>query len=166
MRVSGVYVADKGNGDSGFTEPEVDAVADVAPVSAYEKWVEGNYTDWTTAWNKEVTGKDAIAANGLANGVNYVLGLSATETAEGATFSISGFVPGETFHDIMLVSNARIAANSGLVVKMAESLEGSVAWVQELPVVVSSVEGTDGKFVTTFRVSNRGKFLKLALETP
>lgn len=162
VRVSGVYISDTGEGDSGFTEPEIDAVADVAPVSAYEKWVEANYTDWTTAWKAEVTGPAAVAANGRSNGANYLLGLAADETSEALEFRISEFIRGEMTHTLVVLSNKPMTDSCGLVVKGCDTLGD---WNRsELPALESS-DLVDGVYRNVFRVSaDCGRFFKLSLE--
>ena len=165
VRISGVYSDDLGEGDSGYTAPEVDAVADVAPVSGYEKWVEENYTDWTTAWNAAVSGPEVVAANGKPNAVNYFLGLSASEAASAFEFKITAFEPGKTKHRIQVVTNRRLESGCGVVVKRADSLS-SHNWVAEVPLVEECAPLEDGKgWVTTLAVSaDGGSFFKLALE--
>ncbi|MGN0853533.1 MAG: hypothetical protein ACI4Q3_09180 [Kiritimatiellia bacterium] len=165
VRISGVYADDLGDGDSGYTEPEVDAVADVAPVSGYEKWVEANYTDWTTLWRSEVAGPEALAANGQPNAVNYFLGLSASESASAFEFRIRAFEPGETMHRIRVVTNRRLESGCGVVVKRADSLTAGT-WTDEVPQVEDSAPLADGTgWETTFVVSaDGGAFFKLALE--
>lgn len=162
VRISGVYVDDNGEGDSGFTEPEVDAVADVAPVSAYEKWVESNYTDWTTAWKSEVTGAEAVAANGKKNGVNFALGLSATATADGLDFKIVEFVPGETTHRLVLKTAKQMTDTGGLVVRGGDT-PGSLT-NREIPILESTTR-VDGAYRNVLKVSaSCGKFFRLALD--
>lgn len=161
VRVSGVYVETE-EGDHGYTEPEIDAVADVAPVSDYEKWVERNYTDWKTAWKPEVSGVEAVAANGRANGVNYVLGLDATEVVDGVDFRIAEFTPGETTHELVLMANKPMSDAGGIVVKGGEELG---TWTKrEMPLLEESVL-VDGLYRNVFKVSaDCGRFLKLSLE--
>lgn len=154
------------NGDFGYSEPEVDAVADVAPVSDYERWVEANYPDWNTAWQSSVTGPEAIAANGKANAVNYILGFEATEDAADLDFRITSFVPGATTHTLTLSSRRSLAAGCGLVVKRAERVDAPKrAWTTEMPAFTSSEQNADGTWTTTLTVSaSGGSFFKLALD--
>lgn len=164
VRISGVYVEDNGEGDSGYTAPEVDAVADVAPVSAYERWVETHYTDWATAWDTTVTGPNARARNGRPNAVNYVLGIGPSAVADGMDFRIESFTPGTNTHVLTLRSNVPLTASSGVVVKKTKRL--TAKWTTELPIVESSVEGEDGTWTTTFSVSagDGAKFFSLGLD--
>lgn len=37
------------------TEPDIDAISDVAPLTPYAKWLERFQTDWTTAWQLDQT---------------------------------------------------------------------------------------------------------------
>ena len=165
VRISSVFVDDTGEGDRGYTEPEVDAVADVAPVSGYEKWVEANYTDWTTVWQKAVSGPEALAPNGKPNAVNYILGLGATESADACDFRIAAFTPGEDLHRITVASRAPLAENCGIVVKRADSPSAKARmWTTELPLWESAVR-QDGLWLTTFGVATEGgAFFKLSLD--
>lgn len=164
VRISGVYVEDNGDGDSGYSDPEVDAVADVAPVSAYERWVETHYTDWATAWDAAVTGPEAVAVNGRPNAVNYVLGLDPSAAADGMDFRVASFTPGTNTHVLTLKSNVPLTASSGVVVKKTKRL--TAKWTTELPIVESSVRGDDGTWTTTFSVSAGGdeRFFKFGLD--
>ena len=163
VRISSVYQDDTGEGDSGYTAPDIDAVADVAPVSDYELWAERNYTDWMTAWRPEVSGPDAIAANGKANGVNFILGLDANETGSDIDFRIASFTPGEAFHTFTVDTKKKLSAGCGIVVKKSERLSGN-GWKKELPIFESSVKTAEG-WTSTFKVSSSGgKFLKLTFD--
>ncbi len=166
VRISSAYLDDIGEGDSGYTAPDIDAVADVAPVSGYELWAESNYTDWMTAWDPSVSGMNATAANGRKNVINYVLGLSAGETAAGLEFAIAGFAPGESGHSIQLRSKAEMTAVPyGLVVK--ESAHPTSGWTSVLPVFAGSEEQGDGTWLNTLTVpaDPAARFFKLALDT-
>lgn len=164
VRVQSVYLDDTGEGDSGWSEPEVDAVADVAPVSAYELWVERNYTDWTTAWDAAVTGPEVVVANGRSNAVNFFLGVSPGDTATELAFRVASFEPGEIVHTLTVVTNQKLADGCGLVVKRADSLSAT-SWASELPMIVSSTQQDDGSWLTQMMVPrDGGAFLKLALD--
>lgn len=162
VRISSMETDEPNQDGDNETQPEVDAVADVAPVSQYEKWVEANYTNWNTAWDPAVSGTDAIAANGKANGVNFVLGLQANETSEALNFTIAEFVKGETTHTLVMMSNKPMTDSAGLVVKGCETLG---QWTKsELPVLESS-ELVDGLYRNVFKVSaDCGQFFRLSLE--
>jgi len=158
--------------------PEVDAVADVRPCSEYETWKLANYTDWDTAWNTNLTGKAKIAANGLANVVNQVIGLGANESpviSKGGAetpepgeavdqykFELRGVVPYELYTDLIFRSKVPLAANSGLFIKQASDLNGP--WVDEIPSIQSSEADDDGCILNVLRVSNQGNFFKVAVE--
>ena len=161
VRISGVWECND-EGDEGFTSPDIDAVADVAPVSGYELWKEQTYTDWQTAWDESVTGPEAIAANGQANALNYLLGVEPNETTT-AEFRIAAFIPGTTQHTIKVVSKISLGPSCGLVVRRADSLS-AFQWTDEVPIFVGS-ELIDGEWVTSFRVAaSGGAFLKLAFQ--
>jgi len=156
--VSGEY-----EGDYGFSEPEVDAVADVRPATGYELWRERYYTDWATAWQAT---PEALAPNGLPNGLNCVYGLSPTDAVTtNVPFEVTSFVPGETQHVIKMRSPARLtAAPKGLVVKETVSL--GAGWSSVVPTLVSSESQGDGTWLNTFTVpAGEGAFFKLALDT-
>lgn len=166
IRIKSRWVEASEGDAAGYSQPEVDAVADVAPVSDYERWVEANYRDWNTAWQSSVTGPEAIAANGKANAVNYILGFEATEDAADLDFRITSFVPGTTTHTLTLSSRRSLAAGCGLVVKRAERVDAPKrAWTTEMPAFTSSEQNADGTWTTTLTVSaSGGSFFKLALD--
>lgn len=143
-----------------YTTPDIDAVADVSPVSGYQNWRLANYTSWADAANDAVSGAEAIAANGKPNAVNYLLGCTPTATTA-LDLAISAFRPGETFHELELRTAAPLAPSSGLVAKVGKTLAGP--WTPEIP----SYQGCrleDGVYVHTLRVSNSGNFVKLAFQ--
>jgi hypothetical protein len=165
VRISCAYSEEPNEeGDYGFTEPEVDAVADVAPVSAYRNWVLANFT-WAEVWQTNLTAATVIAPNGLPNGLNCVYGLKPTDTvAENVAFKVEAFVPDETEHVITMRSPAEFTtAPKGLVVKEAASL-GS-GWSAVAPTLQSSERQGDGTWLNTFTVpAGGGAFFKLALD--
>ena len=149
-------------GDFGFSQPEVDAVADVRPATGYELWRERHYTDWSTAWQAT---PDAIAANGLPNGLNCVFGLAPTDTvAVNVPFKVVSFEPGETEHVIKMLSPTRMTTTpKGLVVKEASSL--GAGWKSVKPTLQSSESQGDGTWLNKFTVlKGKGAFFKLALD--
>ena len=149
-------------GDYGFSQPEVDAVADVRPATGYEQWRERHYTDWATAWQAT---PDAIAANGLPNGLNCVYGLAPTDTVTAnVPFKVMSFEPGETEHVIKMRSPRQLAATpKGLVVKETTSL--GAGWKSVRPTLMSSESQNDGTWLNTFTVPRgQGTFFKLALD--
>ena len=165
VRISCAYSEEPNEeGDYGFTEPEVDAVADVAPVSGYKQWVLANFS-WADAWKTNLTAATVIAPNGLPNGLNCVYGLKPTDTvAVTVAFKVEAFVPGETEHVITMRSPAEFTtAPKGLVVKEAASL-GS-GWSAVAPTLQSSERQGDGTWLNTFTVpAGGGAFFKLALD--
>lgn len=163
VRISSMFQEDNGEGDSGYTSPDIDAVADVAPVSPYELWVERNYTKWTEAWKPEVSGPETIAPNGRANALNFVLGIGVDEDPSGFEFRIASFTPGDDFHRFTVLTRKSLAAGSGIVVKKSESLSEGV-WTKAIPKLESSEETAEG-WISTFKVSSAGgSFIKLALD--
>lgn len=159
-----------------YTQPEVDAVADVRPATQYEQWKIANYTDWETAWNTNLTGRAAIAANGLPNMVNQVLGLSATEspiissTTDPVTgvvvedrlgFNIVGIEPGASYVDLLFRAKGVLSSNCGIKVKTSNDLK---TWSEELPSYQTTYQDGTGCTINPLRVSTSGKFFKIVVE--
>ena len=145
--------------------PEVDAVADVAPVSGYRQWVLANFS-WDEAWQTNLTAATAIAPNGLPNGLNCVFGLKRTDAVESnVPFEIAAFEHGETAHVIKMRSPTQLTtAPKGLVVKEAAVLNGE--WTTVRPTFVSAQPDGDA-WLNTFTVPKdaAARFFKLALDT-
>ena len=152
------------DGDWLGSEPEIDAVADVAPVSGYRNWVLANFS-WEEAWQTNLTATTAIARNGLPNGLNYLYGFTPDDQVESnVPFEVVSFEPGESEHVITMRSPVQLTATpKGLVVKKTDSLgEG---WSSIVPAFVSSDLQADGTWLNVFTVQkDGGKFFKLALD--
>lgn len=149
-------------GDFGYNVPEIDAVADVAPVSDYELWAHGQYQDWATAWRDGAA--EAVAANGVTNALNFAWGLSPTEPVPASVpFEITGFSKGEDRHTITVRSPCRLSDIRRLVVKAATRLDGG--WKNIIPTLQTSEQDGDA-FLNTFAVpTDAGVFFKLAVQT-
>ncbi len=149
-------------GDFGYNVPEIDAVADVAPVSDYELWAQGQYQDWATAWRDGAA--EAVAANGVTNALNFAWGLSPTEPVPASVpFEITGFSKGEDRHTITVRSPCRLSDIRRLVVKAATRLDGG--WKNIIPTLQTSEQDGDA-FLNTFAVpTDAGVFFKLAVQT-
>lgn len=149
-------------GDFGYNVPEVDAVADVAPVSDYELWAQRQYPDWATAWRDGAA--EAVAANGVTNALNFAWGLSPTEPVPASVpFEITGFSKGEDRHTITVRSPCRLSDARRLVVKAATRLDGG--WKNIIPTLLTSEQDGDA-FLNTFAVpTDAGVFFKLAVQT-
>lgn len=149
-------------GDFGYNVPEIDAVADVAPVSDYELWAQGQYQDWATAWRDGAA--EAVAANGVTNALNFAWGLSPTEPVSASVpFEITGFSKGEDRHTITVRSPCRLSDARRLVVKAATRLDGG--WKNIIPTLQTSEQDGDA-FLNTFAVpTDAGVFFKLAVQT-
>lgn len=149
-------------GDFGYNVPEIDAVADVAPVSDYELWAQGQYQDWATAWRDGAA--EAVAANGVTNALNFAWGLSPTEPVPASVpFEITGFSKGENRHTITVRSPCRLSDIRRLVVKAATRLDGG--WKNIIPTLQTSEQDGDA-FLNTFAVpTDAGVFFKLAVQT-
>ena len=165
VRISCAYSEEPNEeGDYGFTEPEVDAVADVAPVSGYRQWVLANFS-WADAWRTNLTAATAIAQNGLPNGLNCVYGLKPTDAvSEDVPFAITAFEHGETEHVIKMRSPRRLtAAPRGLVVRKVAELGGE--WAVAAPRLVSSLQD-GGAWLNTFTVPRdaASRFFRLSLD--
>ena len=150
------------DGDFGYNVPEIDAVADVAPVSDYELWAQGQYQDWATAWRDGAA--EAVAANGVTNALNFAWGLSPTEPVPASVpFEITGFSKGENRHTITVRSPCRLSDARRLVVKAATRLDGG--WKNIIPTLQTSEQDGDA-FLNTFVVpTDAGVFFKLAVQT-
>lgn len=149
-------------GDFGYNVPEIDAVADVAPVSDYELWAQGQYQDWATAWRDGAA--EAVAANGVTNALNFAWGLSPTEPVPASVpFEITGFSKGKDRHTITVRSPCRLSDIRRLVVKAATRLDGG--WKNIIPTLQTSEQDGDA-FLNTFAVpADAGVFFKLAVQT-
>lgn len=149
-------------GDFGYNVPEIDAVADVAPVSDYELWAQGQYQDWATAWRDGAA--EAVAANGVTNALNFAWGLSPKEPVPASVpFEITGFSKGENRHTITVRSPCRLSDARRLVVKAATRLDGG--WKNIIPTLQTSEQDGDA-FLNTFAVpTDAGVFFKLAVQT-
>ncbi len=161
VRISSVEESND-EGDFGYNVPEVDAVADVAPVSDYELWAQRQYPDWATAWRDGAA--EAVAANGVTNALNFAWGLSPDETVPASVpFEITGFSRGEDKHTMTVRSPRRLSDARGLVVKAATRLDGG--WKNLVPTLQTSEQ--DGEaFVNTFTIpADAGAFFKLAVQT-
>ena len=165
-----------------WTVPEVDAVADVRPCSEYEAWKLANYTDWNTAWDTNLTGKAKVAANGLPNVVNQVIGLGANQSPKVGTktvvnpttgvqetvddvlgFNLIGIEPSGSYVDLLFRHCGVLPANSGIYVKTCPDLS-SGTWSEEIPYVSSTEPSDNGTNVSRLRVSTSGSFFRLYLK--
>ena len=164
VRISGME-SEVANEKGDFcTLPEVDAVADVAPVSGYRNWVLDNFS-WAEAWQTNLTDAAVIAQNGLPNGINCVYGLGPNNpVATDVPFTVVSFEPGETEHVIKMLSPAKLTTRpKGLVVRETASL--GAGWKSVAPTLVSSESQGDGTWLNTFTVpKGEGAFFKLALD--
>lgn len=162
VRISSLYI-EGDEGDSGYTEPEIDAVADVAPASDYQLWCERNYTDWTTAWREDVSGFNAIAANGQPNGVNYLLGYDANETPD-LSFCISDILHDENVNYLEVLTKKPLTENASIFVEYATELKGRrTKWTAESP-ILERVELLEGVYHNVLKVSDEGRFFRLSLQ--
>ena len=164
VRISCAYSEELNDeGDYGFTEPEVDAVADVAPVSGYRQWVLANFS-WAEAWQTNLTAATVIAPNGLPNGLNCLYGLKPTDSAPNVPFEVVAFGPGETEHVIKMRSPRQLTKTpKGLIVKGAATLGGE--WTAVVPTFLSAQQ-EGGVWLNTFTVPNdaASRFFRLALD--
>ena len=163
VRISCLYSEEPNeDGDYGYTLPEVDAIADVAPVSDYELWAEKNYTDWTTAWKDGAA--DARAENGLPNALCFAWAISPRTSVDvGIEFKLTSFTSGADVHELTFSSPERMRDAGGIVVRATSSLDAG--WTDVVPTLVSS-EWADGAYVNTFTVpANAGAFFKLVVPT-
>lgn len=168
------------------TTPEVDAVADVAPVSDYELWVLENY-GFANAWDKNVTGRDVvstnyaymvndegvevavkgvISSNGRANGICPLLDIALDASAETALdFRIDTFEATADGHVLTLLSNRRLTDACGITVKGTTKLTAKT-WNALETTFESCVWDADaGCYRAVFSVPAGGAtFFKLTVE--
>ena len=164
-----------------FTQPEVDAVADVAPVSDYRNWVCSNFT-WDVAYQDEKytaavyagepfatnrVGFSVVSPNGVANGVNALFGISPTDTENAMEFRIDGISLNPAMTAITLEVLAPRSLESALpmiTVKGRDTLS-QLRPRSEQPSFEGAVsDGSTGLVRNRFRVSaSVGKFLRLNL---
>ncbi len=163
-----------------WTAPEIDAVADVRPCTAYEEWRLANYSDYRTQWDALLTGKKAIAANGYPNVVNQLLGLGANESPVIGTkiitsatgeqievsdvlgFSITGISVFADYVDLQFRHKGNLTPDSGLFIKTGSDLTSGL-WSYEMPSISSVEDLGDGTKRSTLRVSNSGQFFRFAV---
>lgn len=79
VRVKPVFEEYDDEGYPLFSEPEVDAVSDVAPVAPYELWVTENYS-FKDAYKTNLTARGAICENGQPNYINAAFGKTPNES--------------------------------------------------------------------------------------
>lgn len=184
VRISNM-IDPNGRGDE-TTEPEVDAVADVAPVSDYELWVLENY-GFANAWDKNVTGRDvvstnydyvvneegvevavkgALSSNGRSNGVCQLLGIALDDSAATALdFRIDTFKATADGHVLTLLSNRQLTADCGIAVKGASKLTAKTWTTLETTFKSCAWDADAGCYRAVFSVpSGDARFFKLTAE--
>lgn len=72
-----------------YSEPEVDAIADISPITPYELWVKNNFI-FADEYKTNLTARSSIAANGLPNYVNAAFNNTPT-AALTPTLNITSF---------------------------------------------------------------------------
>lgn len=72
-----------------YSEPEVDAIADISPITLYELWVKNNFI-FADEYKTNLTARSSIAANGLPNYVNAAFNNTPT-AALTPTLNITSF---------------------------------------------------------------------------
>ena len=163
VRISCLYSEEPNeDGDYGYTMPEIDAVADVAPVSDYELWAEQNYTRWTTFTQDAAA--DARAENGLANALCFAWDISPwTDVDADFEFKLQSITSGPDVLTLVFRSPRRMEGMGGIAVRATASLDAG--WTDVAPTFVSSA-WTDGAWENTFTVpAAAGAFFKLAVLT-
>lgn len=95
------------------------------------------------------------------NGVNFLLGLSATDTASELDFKIADFEPGDTTHTLVILTKEPLTENCGFVVEGGNKLGRWTA--REVPLLEESIPYKDG-YANYLKVSaSCGRFLRLKL---
>ena len=122
VRIKPVFEEYDDEGYPLFSEPEVDAISDVAPLPPYELWVKHNFS-FGDAYKSELIARGTVAANGLPNYVNAAFNNAPTTAfipklnitsfrvnQDKAYFKTSLEVP---CYDILRISsNSQVDANS------------------------------------------------------
>ena len=155
---------DDDDGSPTYYSPEVDAVADVAPLPSYENWVRSNYSWKTVLTAPESRAKDAVAANGRSNAENAALGL-APDAVSSDVLRISGFK--SDFKDgvarILVPGAARI--DDLVRVASATNLAAATAnWSVELPVYLGQDEGGENVFEIPLADADDARFYRIVVE--
>ena len=184
VRISNMI--DPNGRDDETTTPEVDAVADVAPVSGYELWVLDNY-GFANAWDKNVTGRDvvstnydyvvneegvevavkgAISSNGRSNGVCQLLGIALDDSAATALdFRIDTFEATADGHVLTLLSNRPLTADCGIAVKGASKLTAKTWTTLETTFESCAWDADAGCYRAVFSVpSGDARFFRMTAE--
>lgn len=184
VRISNM-IDPNGRGDE-TTTPEVDAVADVAPVSDYELWVLENY-GFANAWDKNVTGRDvvstnydyvvneegvevavkgALSSNGRSNGVCQLLGIALDDSAATALdFRIDTFKATADGHVLTLLSNRPLTADCGIAVKGASKLTAKTWTTLETTFKSCAWDADAGCYRAVFSVpSGDARFFRMTAE--
>ena len=184
VRISNMI--DPNGRDDETTTPEVDAVADVAPVSGYELWVLDNY-GFANAWDKNVTGRDvvstnydyvvneegvevavkgAISSNGRSNGVCQLLGIALDDSAATALdFRIDTFEATVDGHVLTLLSNRPLTADCGIAVKGASKLTAKTWTTLETTFESCAWDADAGCYRAVFSVpSGDTRFFRMTAE--
>lgn len=174
-----------GRGDE-TTTPEVDAVADVAPVSEEELWNLENY-GWANVWDASVVGADVVStnylyrldengvevavekvlgSNGRANGVCRLLGIDLAASAETALdFRIDTFETTADGHVFTLLSNRELTDACGIAVKGISKLDAKFWNTLETTLESCAWDENVGCYRAVFSVpSGDAKFFKLTVE--
>ncbi len=157
---------------------EIDAVADVAPVSSYRRWVCDNF-QWGEAYQDERytaavyagkpyatnrTGFSALSANGLANGLNAALGIPPSST-ESMEFRVSAFHPATDGCVMEMLSRESMQGKSDLVVVDAKESLTNRQWKAVYPSgATSEFDAGVGLWRNSFSVpASAGRFFRLRI---
>lgn len=157
------YVRIEGNGN----QPEVDAVSDVAPVSAYEQWRIAHFSWWDLA-DENVSGDAADpGGSGRGNLVNYLMGLDPLlATPAGDFVSLTVRTDGGTNGIAAVYDRAAAVPGGTLTVEAVADLTAD-PWttngvVQEWD--VGTVTGGIQRVTAFVPGTNSGVFLRLKAE--
>ena len=184
VRISNM-IDPNGRGDE-TTTPEVDAVADVAPVSEEELWNLENY-GWANVWDPSVVGADVVStnylyrldengveiavekvlgSNGRANGVCRLLGIDLAASAETALdFRIDTFKTTADGHVFTLLSNRELTDACGIAVKGASKLTAKTWTTLETTFESCAWDADAGCYRAVFSVpSGDARFFRMTAE--
>ncbi len=89
VRIKPVFEEYDDEGYPLYSEPEIDAIADISPITPYELWVKNNFI-FADEYKTNLTARSSIAANGLPNYVNAAFNNTPT-AALTPTLNITSF---------------------------------------------------------------------------
>lgn len=158
-----VRIANRIDEDGELTQPDIDAVADVAPVSSYRRWICANFT-WDKAYRQDIVGPTVASPNGTPNVVNAVLGVKPDEPALG--FTIRTFTPASSDDPLNTLEVMSAQPITDMVMVKGSASLTNETWSTEFPLFgTPELDVGTGLYVNRLRVSGgENRFFKLSVE--